>query len=183
MTFMTLTSLIDPARVIPCLRTRDLRHTLGEMTLIAAEAALLDHNAAWAAITARGASSSFAFGRGVMIPHAMIAGLGKPLAVFARLDPGLDLDGTDGVPIDLAILILSGEGDEPTLLRALACAARRLRDREIAARLRSAGSVEALHVVLTSDAWRACSDPVRAETPQGKDLTNGAKWPTITASC
>jgi PTS system nitrogen regulatory IIA component len=118
-----------------------------------------------------------------MIPHVMIVGLGKALAVFARLDPGLDLDGTDGVPIDLAILILSGEGDEPTLLRALACAARRLRDREIAARLRSADSAEALHVVLTSDTWRERSDPVRAETPQGKDLTNGAKWPTITASC
>ncbi len=57
------------------------------------------------------------------------------------------------------------------------------RSLQISARLRSADSVEALHVVLTSDAWRACSDPVRAETPQGKDLTSGAKWPTITASC
>jgi PTS system nitrogen regulatory IIA component len=180
---MTMASLIDPARVIPCLRTRDLQHTLGEMTLIAAEAALLDHNATRDAITARGESSSFAVGRGVMIPHAMIAGLEKPLGVFARLDPGLDLDATDGVPVDLAVLILCGEGDEATLLRALACAARRLQDREIAARLRSADSAEALHVMLTSDTWRECADPVGVETPQGNDLTNAAKWPTITVSC
>jgi len=174
-----MTSLIDSTRVMPCLRTRDLQQTLSEMTRIAAQAALLDHNAVWTAVTARGESSSFVFGRGVMVPHAIVAGLREPVGVFARLAPGLELDAADGMRVDLALLILSGEGDEATLLRALACAARRLRDHDVAERLRSADSAHAIHVVLTSDVWRESPTMHRAEESQSS--TNVSEWPTITA--
>lgn len=183
MTPMTMNSLIDSARVIPSLRARDLRRALVEMTRIASQAGSLDHDATCDAVIARGESLPFAFGRGVMIPHAMIAGLGRPLGVFARLDRGLDLDASDGVPIDLAFLILSDAGDESTLLRALACAARHLRDRNLAARLRAADGADAIYALLTSDAWRSSQALDRADAPRAHDLTNAPRWPTIAPSC
>jgi PTS system nitrogen regulatory IIA component len=151
---VTMTSLIAPARVIPTLRVRDFPQFVSEMTRIAAAAASLDRAAAQEAVLARAETSSFALGRGVALPHGMIAGLRGPLGAFACLNPALDLDAPDVILVDLVLLILSPEGDEATLLRALACAARRLRDRDVAARIRSADGAEAIHAVLTSDAWR-----------------------------
>jgi len=165
-----MSSLIASTRVIPCLRARDLQQTVGEMTRIAAHASSLDHDEVWLAVTTRGESSSFLFGRGVMVPHAIVAGIREPVGVFARLVPGLDLNAADGMPVDLALLILSGEGDEAALLRALACAARRLRDRDVAARLRSADSAQAIHVVLTSDVWRESYGDASRQSIADNDL-------------
>jgi nitrogen PTS system EIIA component len=173
MILITMASLIAPARVIPDLRARDLRQVVGEMTRIAAQETPVDPAAAQEAVLTRGQSSSFAFGRGVVLPHAMIADLEQPMGVFARLSPALDLDAPDNRPVDLALLILSADGDEATLLRTLACAARRLRDREVTARLRSADGAEALLAVLTSDVWRGEADnedtPLES-APQGEEF-------------
>jgi hypothetical protein len=86
----------------------------------------------------------------------------------------------------LLALILSPGGDATALLRALACAPRRLRDRDVAERLRAAVGAEAVHAVLTSDGWRGEVDEQDlrgAKAPHGQDLTNAAKWPTIEALC
>jgi PTS system nitrogen regulatory IIA component len=76
------------------------------------------------------------------------------VAVFARLGARVDFGAADGNPADLVMLILAPEGEDTTLLRALSSVARRLRDREVAEKLRGATDAEALHVILTSDAWR-----------------------------
>ena len=83
-----------------------------------------------------------------------VTGLRQPMAVFARLDARVNFGAADGSPADLVVLILAPEGEDTMLLRALSCVARRLRDRELAEKLRGAVDAEALHVVLTSDAWR-----------------------------
>ena len=48
-----------------------------------------------------------------------------------------------------------------------ACAARRLRDPDVAARLRSADGAEAIHAVLTTDAWRGETGGPSAGTAEG----------------
>jgi PTS system nitrogen regulatory IIA component len=116
----------------------------------------------------RGESSSFGFGRGVAIPHAAIPGLEQPIGVFACLKPAQTFGTADERPADLVFLLLSPHGDDPTHLRVLARVARRLRDREIAARLRSANDADAIHVVLTSDTWRGADVP-RRSAQQGFD--------------
>ena len=148
-----MATLVAPACVIPALRIDEFEQAVVEMTRTAAEVSALDPVAAREAIFAGGEGSSFAFGHGAAIPHAMIAGLAEPLGVFARLDPALDLDAPDALPVDLVLLILSSD-NPTTLLRALACAARRLRDRDVTARLRTAHGAAAIHALLTSDAWR-----------------------------
>jgi len=185
MTPITIATLVAPTCVIPALRVGDFAQAVTEMARTAPQGSTLDPNAAREAILTRGGRSSFALGRGVAIPHAMVEGLDEPLGVFARLDPALELDAADAVPIDLVLLILSTE-EPATLLRALACGARRLRDCGVTARLRSADGAEAIHAVLTSDGWRGgelLPEPHRAEAPQGTDLTSEAKWPSIVALC
>jgi nitrogen PTS system EIIA component len=181
-----IASLIIPARVLLCLRARDVWHVVDEMTRLAAAEVSLDHTMVRQGVLDRSASSTFGLGRGVAIPHATIPGLAQPMGVFACLKPAQDFGAADDVPADLAFLLLSPDGDEPTHLRALACVARRLRDREVAARLRSAKGAEAIHVVLTSDAWREPDDEPEAghsATPRGGDLTNGAMYTSLGASC
>lgn len=172
--------------MVPLLRARDVRQVVGELVRLATAEAGLDCDVVSRAVLERGAASTFGFGRGVAIPHAAIPGLDRPIGAFARLKPAQDFGATDNIPADLVFLLLSPDGDDPTHLRALACVARRLRDREVAARLRSAKHAEAIHVVLTSDAWREPDDepdPGHYATMPVDDLTNGAICTSLEASC
>lgn len=181
-----MTSLIAPARVISRLSARGVRNVVDALAGIAADDVALDNEVVRDAVLERGKESSFGFGRGVAIPHAAIPGLEHPLGVFARLAPGQDFGATDGIPADLVLLLLSPDGDDPTHLRALACVARRLRDREVAARLRSAEDAEAIYIVLTSDAWREPDenpDAGHSATPDVSDLTNGSMYTSLRALC
>jgi PTS system nitrogen regulatory IIA component len=182
----TMANLITPARVIWRLRAHDTRHVVDEIARTAAMEAGLDHDAVCRAVLRRGEASTFRFGRGVAIPHAAIPGLVRPIGAFARLKPAQDFGAADEIPADLVFLLLSPEGDDPTHLRALACVARRLRDREVAARIRSAKDAEGIHIVLTSDAWREPDDEPEtghsATQPAG-DLTNRAMWASIDTPC
>ncbi len=181
-----LASLITRERVIPRLRARDVRCAVGAMTRVAAAEASLNHEMVRQAVLERGEASTFGFGRGVAIPHAGLPGLEQPIGVFARLTPGQDFGSSDDIPADLAFLLLSPNGDDPTHLRALARVARRLRDREVAGRLRSAKDAEAIHIVLTSDAWREPDDEPdtgHSATPPAGDLTNGAMCTSFNLLC
>jgi PTS system nitrogen regulatory IIA component len=164
---VTISALIAPARVVPALQAQHLLQVVERLSGIAARATSLDDAAVFDAVVERSRQSSFVYGRGVALPHAMIAGLKEPTGVFARLSPALDVDAPDGRLVDLVLLILGPEGDDAMLLRGLACAARRLRDPDVAARLRSADGAEAIHAVLTTDAWRGETGGPSAGTAEG----------------
>ncbi|MBM6581723.1 PTS sugar transporter subunit IIA [Microvirga sp. BT689] len=183
---MTMASLIMPGRIIPSLRSHSAKHVIAQMSRVAAEEASLNSYAVLQAIAARGEHSTFGFGRGTAIPHALLSGLKQPLGVFARLWPAQEFDAPDGMPSDLAFLLLSPEGDDSTHLRALACVVRRLRDPLVAECLRSAADAEALYAVLTSDVWREPDDKPgtgHSATPPAGDLTNGAMCTTFNVLC
>ncbi|QRM35960.1 PTS sugar transporter subunit IIA [Microvirga sp. VF16] len=180
-----MASLISPARMIPRLRARDIRHVVDELARSAA-GSTLNKDMVRHAVLERGQASTFGFGRGVAIPHAAIPGLDSPLGAFARVKPALDFGAADDIPADLVFLLLSPDGDDPMHLRALARVVRRLRDRDVAARLRSAKDAEAIHVVLTSDAWREPDDERgtgHTATLRAGDLTNTAMCTSISVLC
>jgi len=148
----------------------------------------LDREMVRQAVMEHGASSSFGFGRGVAIPHALISGLEQPVGVFARLKPAQDFGASDDIPADLVFLLLSPDADDPTHLRALASVVRRLRDHEVAARLRSANDAEAIHAVLTSDTWRGTEEPQSysgsaSAGALGRDLTNATDCRRLKVLC
>lgn len=84
------------------------------------------------------------------------------MAVLTRAHGLSDVETPDGIPIDLLLLILFPSGEEEALLRALAWGARRLRDKEVAARIRSASTRDAIHAVISGDAWRQADSESRS---------------------
>jgi nitrogen PTS system EIIA component len=90
---------------------------------------------------------STGFGGGVAIPHGKIDGLDRVVGVFARLGDPVDFQAIDGMPVDLVFLLLSPPDAGVEHLKALARVSRRLRDRTFVAKLRGAGSPDAVYAL------------------------------------
>lgn len=91
---------------------------------------------------------STGFGGGIAIPHGKLDSIRRVCGVFARLDKPVDFGAVDELPVDLVFMLLSPVGAGAEHLKALACVSRRLRDRAFAAKLRGAGSQDALYALL-----------------------------------
>ncbi len=90
---------------------------------------------------------STGFGQGVAIPHGKVAGLDHVIGLFAKLDRPLEFAAIDAMPVDLVFVLLSPPDAGVDHLKALARVSRRLRDRDFVAKLRGAGSADALYAL------------------------------------
>ena len=102
-------------------------------------------------LAARERLGSTGFGGGVAIPHAKLEGLAAPTGLFFRLATPLEFKAVDDVPVDLVFTLLSPTAAGSEHLKALARVSRRLRDRAFLAKLRGAGSPDALYALFTAD--------------------------------
>ena len=93
---------------------------------------------------------STGFGRGVAIPHARIADLGRPVAVVLRLSTPVAFDAADGMPVDLVFGLLSPEAAGAAHLHALAAISRMMRDEKLHAAMAEAADSEALYALLAN---------------------------------
>lgn len=93
---------------------------------------------------------STGFGRGVAIPHARIPDLGRPVAVFFRLEAPVAFDAADGMPVDMVFGLLSPEAAGAAHLHALAAISRMMRDEAMHAALVEAPGAEALYALLAN---------------------------------
>ena len=94
------------------------------------------------------------FGNGVAIPHGRIPGLTGIRAAFVRLQKPIDYAAIDDMPVDLVFMLLSPVDAGAEHLKALAQVSRRLRDRLFVAKLRGAGSADALYALFASTETR-----------------------------
>jgi PTS system nitrogen regulatory IIA component len=94
------------------------------------------------------------FGGGVAIPHAKFDGLTSVVGVFVRLAQPIDFDAVDEMPVDLVFAMLSPTDAGAEHLKALARVSRQLRDPAFLAKLRGAGSPDALWALFTADTAR-----------------------------
>ena len=90
---------------------------------------------------------STGFGGGVAIPHGKIDGLPKVVGLFAKVAQPIEFTAIDGLPVDLVFLLLSPTEAGVEHLKALARVSRRMRDRAFVAKLRGAGSADALYAL------------------------------------
>jgi nitrogen PTS system EIIA component len=97
---------------------------------------------------------STGFGGGVAIPHGKIDGLDRVVGIFAKLAQPIDFAAIDGAPVDLVFLLLSPPDAGVEHLKALARVSRRLRDRAFVAKLRGAGSADALFALFAGGETR-----------------------------
>jgi nitrogen PTS system EIIA component len=97
---------------------------------------------------------STGFGGGIAIPHGKIDGLDRVVGLFARLSTPIDFAAIDDLPVDLVFLLLSPIDAGVEHLKALARVSRRLRDKAFVAKLRGAGSEDALYALFASGETR-----------------------------
>jgi len=95
---------------------------------------------------------STGFGNGVAIPHARLPGLTGVTGAFLRLAQPIDFQAVDGLPVDLVFALVSPVEAGADHLKALARVSRRLRDLPLLAKLRGAGSRDALFALLSDGA-------------------------------
>ncbi len=101
-------------------------------------------------IAEREALGSTGFGRGIAIPHARIAGIGRPVAVFLRLEVPVAFKSADDLPVDLVFGLLSHEQAGAAHLHALAAISRMMRDDHMHSALSEAPDDEALFGLLSN---------------------------------
>lgn len=152
---ITMADLLAADRVIPRLRARSKRQALRRLANCVAGATQLEEDVIFDAVRDCADFPAFGLGgNGIALLHAIVPEIVQPIAAFARLDPALNFSMGGAHPTELVLLLVSPAGNLDAHLRALACTARRLRDRDVLMHLRSARSADTMFVVLTRDDWR-----------------------------
>ena len=149
---MDIIDLLTPEGVIPILEATSKKHVLQDLATRAADVCEIDERRIFDVLLERERLGSTGIGDGVAIPHGTLPELGHLFAMFARLEPPVDFDTADGVPVDLVFLLLASESAGADHLKALAKVSRHLRDHEVCTRLRSAGDSDSIYAVLAEGA-------------------------------
>jgi PTS system nitrogen regulatory IIA component len=97
---------------------------------------------------------STGFGGGVAIPHGKIDGLTQVVGLFIQLAQPVDVKAIDDLPVDLVFCLLSPPDAGSEHLKALAQVSRWLRDRAFVAKLRGAGSADAIFALFAASEAR-----------------------------
>src|SRR6266851_1065325 len=98
---MEIKDFLAPLHVVIDLRASDKKRLLEELARRAAAAVGLGAESIASALSKREALGSTGTGGGVAVPHARLAGLGRPFGLLARLTKPVDFDAIDGQPVDL----------------------------------------------------------------------------------
>jgi PTS system nitrogen regulatory IIA component len=143
-----LSDLLVPEAVLAGVTAGNKKALFQQLGAAAARAYDLDAKLVAERLSERERLGSTGFGGGIAIPHGKLDGLNHVVAIFARLDQPVDFAAVDDLPVDLVFMLLSPVGAGADHLKALASVSRRLRDRNFAAKLRGAGSPDALFALL-----------------------------------
>ena len=144
-----LSDLLRPDAVLPGASALGKKPLFALIAAALAKQTGLDAKAIADALGERERLGSTGFGGGVALPHARLDGLEQVTALFVRLSQPLDYGALDGAPVDLVMALLSPVNAGADHLKALARVSRRLRDRAFLAKLRGAGSPDALYALFT----------------------------------
>ena len=137
---MGISDILSEDMVLAGVEAGNKRGLLEQLSAFVAEKENIDKNSIFEAILERENLGSTGYGEGIAFPHARIEGLDKVIAVFARLDKGIDYDSLDSHPVDLIAFLLSPEKSGEDHLQALAVMSRVLKDAETCRKIREAKS-------------------------------------------
>lgn len=144
-----LSDLLVPGAVISALAANNKKTLFHQLGQAAARAYGLDAKLVTDRLSDREKLGSTGFGAAVAIPHGKLEDVRQVVGIFAQLEKPVDFAAVDDVPVDLVFVLLSPVSAGAEHLKALARVSRRLRDRGFAAKLRGAGSPDALYALLT----------------------------------
>lgn len=143
-----LSDLLMPESVLSGVGAGNKKTLFQQLGLAAERAYRVDPKTVAERLAAREKLGSTGFGGGIAIPHARLDGIKRVKGIFVRLNQPVDFQAVDELPVDLVFALISPVGAGAEHLKALACVSRHLRDRQFAAKLRGAGSPDALFALL-----------------------------------
>jgi PTS system nitrogen regulatory IIA component len=144
-----LSDLLTPDAVVSTLAVSNKKALFQQLGAVAARAYGLDAKLVADRLAEREKLGSTGFGGAVAIPHGKLDEVRHVTGIFAQLEKPIDFAAIDDLPVDLVFVLLSPAGAGAEHLKALARVSRGLRDRAFAAKLRGAGSNDALYALLT----------------------------------
>ncbi len=145
---MRLMDLLTSEAILPSLKANTKKQALQELSEKAAEISGLSAREIFDALLQRERLGSTGIGNGIAIPHGKLARIKTIFGIFARLERPIDFDALDGAPVDLIFLLITPESSGADHLKALACAARVLRDPGIVATIRATRDPTALYSII-----------------------------------
>jgi len=146
--------LLHPDAVLARVSAPTKKHLLQALAATAGDAYGLDSAVVVETLAEREKLGSTGFGGGIAIPHGRVEGLDHVVGVVAQLAQPVDYQAIDDLPVDLIFMLLSPPQAGADHLKALARVSRSLRDRGFVAKLRGAGSPDALYALLTDTETR-----------------------------
>lgn len=147
---MNLSTILSIDAVLPQLAARDKKQALKLMAAKAAELSELSEREIFSTLIEREHMGCTGMGSGVCIPHGRFDDLTTLHCVFATLPKPVEFGAADGKPVDILFLLLSPAGSNTDHLKALASISRRLRDKELCAKLRTSTDAATIYTLLTS---------------------------------
>lgn len=146
--------LVVPETVVSGVTASNKKQLFQHLADMAARAYGLSADEVYDRLNERERLGSTGFGNGIAIPHAKIPGLAHVCGLVVRLETPIAFDSVDEVPVDIIFSLLSPTDSGAEHLKMLARVSRYLRSGQNAARIRGAGSSEALHALLVGDEAR-----------------------------
>jgi PTS system nitrogen regulatory IIA component len=140
--------LLTSDAIIPALKASTKKQALHDLSEKAAEICGLPAREIFDALLQRERLGSTGIGNGIAIPHGKLARVKSIFGIFARLERPIDFDALDGAPVDLVFLLITPEASGADHLKALACAARVLRDPGVVATIRATRDPSALYSII-----------------------------------
>lgn len=146
--------LVVPETVVSGVTASSKKQLFQQLADMATRAYGLNADEVYDRLNERERLGSTGFGNGIAIPHAKIPGLTHVCGLVVRLETPIAFDSVDEVPVDIIFSLLSPTDSGAEHLKMLARVSRYLRSGQNAARIRGAGSSEALHALLVGDEAR-----------------------------
>src|SRR6478736_4456673 len=143
-----LTDLLGPDAILSGLSVPNKKALFQQLAAAAAKLTGADPRVIVERLVERERLGSTGFGGGVAIPHGKIDNLDHVVGIFAQLASPIDFQAIDDMPVDIALLLLSPPDAGVEHLKALARISRKLRDKAVVAKLRGAGSPDAIYALL-----------------------------------
>jgi len=146
--------LLHPQAVFEGVAAMNKKAAIQHLASAASQVYGLDAKLAATTLADRERLGSTGFGAGIAIPHGKFAALDRVVGLFVRLAQPIDFQAIDGLPVDLLFVLLSPLEVGAEHLKELARVSRQLRNRDFVAKLRGAGSRDALYALWTGDEAR-----------------------------
>jgi len=145
-----LTDLLDPKAIATDVVAKSKKQLFRELAERVAPMLGCDPERICEVLAEREKLGSTGFGGGIAIPHGKLDAIQQVMAFLAVLPEPVDYGAIDDLPVDVVVLLLSPRDAGTEHLKALARVSRALRDRDFIAKLRGAGSPDAIYALVSS---------------------------------